>query len=48
MQSPEVQVCRQESATWGIRARAEAEPSIHWPPDVQSQLFGKDPDAEKD
>ena len=27
---------------------AEAEALILWPPDVMSQLFGKDPDAGKD
>ena len=26
----------------------EAEAPIIWPPDVKIQLFGKDPDAEKD
>ena len=30
------------------RTNAEAEASILWPPDVQSQLIGKDPDAGKD
>ena len=29
-------------------ANAEAEAPILWPPDVKSQLIGKDPDAEKD
>ena len=27
---------------------AEAEAPILWPPDVKSQLIGKDPDAEKE
>jgi len=27
---------------------AEADPPILWPPDVKSQLIGKDPDAGKD
>ena len=27
---------------------AEAEAPILWPPDVNNQLTGKDPDAEKD
>ena len=27
---------------------AEAAAPILWPPDVKSQLIGKDPDAEKD
>ena len=31
-----------------VRADAEAESSILWPPDVKSQLTGKDPDAGKD
>ena len=30
------------------RNDAEAEASILWPPDVKSQLIGKDPDAGKD
>ena len=30
------------------RADAEAEAPILWPPDVNSQLTGKNPDAEKD
>ena len=30
------------------RTDAEAEASILWPPDVKSQLTGKDPDAGKD
>ena len=30
------------------RIDAEAETPILWPPDVKSQLFGKDPDAGKD
>ena len=30
------------------RADAEAETPIVWPPDVNSWLIGKDPDAEKD
>ena len=30
------------------RTDAEAEASILWPPDVKSQLIGKDPDAGKD
>ena len=29
-------------------AEAEAEAPILWPPDMESQLFGKDPDAGKD
>ena len=28
--------------------RTDAEALIHWPPDVKSQLFGKDSDAGKD
>ena len=30
------------------RADAEVEAPVLWPPDVKSQLTGKDPDAEKD
>ena len=30
------------------RTDAEAEAPILWPPDVKSQLTGKDPDVEKD
>ena len=30
------------------RTDAEAEAQILWPPDVKSQLIGKDPDARKD
>ena len=30
------------------REKAEAEAPILWPPDVNSQLTGKDPDAGKD
>ena len=30
------------------RTDAEAEAPVFWPPDVKSQLIGKDPDAEKD
>ena len=30
------------------RSDAEAEAPIPWPPDVKSQLTGKDPDAGKD
>ena len=29
------------------RTDAEAEAPILWPPDVKSQLIGRDPDAEK-
>ena len=30
------------------RTDAKVEPAILWPPDVKSQLIGKDPDAGKD
>ena len=30
------------------RTEVEAESPIFWPPDVKSQLIGKDPDAGKD
>ena len=37
------------SQSWTfIGTDAEAETPILWPPDVKSQLFGKDPDAGKD
>ena len=32
----------------GILPDAEAEAPILWPPDVKSQLIGKDPDTGKD
>ena len=34
--------------SWIFIERTEAEVPILWPPDVKSQLFGKDPDAGKD
>ena len=39
-----------ENQAWIIigRTDAEAEAPILWPPDVKSQLFGKDSDAGKD
>ena len=33
---------------WIFFGRADAEAPILWPPDVKSQLMGKDPDAGKD
>ena len=30
-----------------LEAEVEAEAPILWPPDVKSQLIGKDPDAER-
>ena len=33
---------------WIFIGRADAEAPTLWPPDVKSQLIGKDPDAEKD
>ena len=33
---------------WIVIGRTDAEAPILWPPDVKSQLIGKDPDAEKD
>ena len=36
------------SAAIHLKAFAEAEPLILWPPDARSQLIGKDPDAGKD
>ena len=34
--------------SWVSIGRTEAEAPILWPPDVKSQLIGKDPDAGKD
>ena len=34
--------------TWILIGRTDAETPILWPPDVNSQLIGKDPDAGKD
>ena len=31
-----------------VKTDAEAEAAILWPPDVKSQLIGKDPDAGED
>ena len=31
-----------------VRTDAEGEATILWPPDMRSQLIGKDPDAGKD
>ena len=33
---------------WIFIEKTEAEAPIPWPPDVKSQLIGKDPDAGKD
>ena len=33
---------------WMFIGRTDAEAPILWPPDVKSQLIGKDPDAGKD
>ena len=33
---------------WIFIGRTDAKAPILWPPDVKSQLFGEDPDAEKD
>ena len=35
-------------AVVNLLVNAEAEAPILWPPDVKSQLTGKDPDARKD
>ena len=37
-----------ENQPWIFFGRADAEAPILWPPDVKSQLMGKDPDAGKD
>ena len=34
--------------SWIFIGRTDAEPPIHWPPDVKSWLIGKDPDTGKD
>ena len=34
--------------SWIFIGRTDAEAPILWPPDVNSQLTGKNPDAEKD
>ena len=34
--------------SWIFIGRTDAEAPILWPPDVNSQLIGKDPDARKD
>ena len=39
---------RNQSRIFIGRTDAEAEVSICWPLDVKNQLFGNDPDAEKD
>ena len=44
------QARRSNQSTWIFikRMDAEAEAPILWPPDVKSQLIGKDPDTGKD
>ena len=37
-----------ENQPWIYTGRTGAEVPILWPPDVKSQLIGKDPDAGKD
>ena len=37
-----------EIKTWILIGRTDAKAQIIWPPDVKSQLTGKDPDAGKD
>ena len=38
-------VLKEINPEYSIRTGAEAEAPILWPPDVKSQLFGKNPDA---
>ena len=38
----------QKNQSWIFIRRTDAEAPILWPPDVNSQLIGKDPDARKD
>ena len=39
---------RKGNQPWILIGRTDAEAPILWPPDVKSQLIGKDPDPEKD
>ena len=48
LDSKEIQPVKAKGNTFIGRTDAEAEAPIHWPPDVKSQLIGKDPDAGKD
>ena len=36
-----------QSSVFIGKTDAEAETPVHWPPDVKSQIIGKDPDAGK-
>ena len=40
-------ILREINLEYSLEGLAEAEAPILWPPDVKSQLTGKDPDAEK-
>ena len=42
------QVNPKRNQPWIFIGRTDAEVPIFWPPDVKSQLIGKDPDAGKD
>ena len=51
MESKEIKVANSkgnQSCIFIGRTDAEAEAPILWPPDVKSQLIGKDPNAGKD
>ena len=43
-------ICPKDNQSWIFigSTDAETEAPVFWPPDVNSQLFGKDPDAGKD
>ena len=43
----EIQPVHPKDQSWIFTGRADAEAPILWPPDMKSQLIGKDPDAEK-
>ena len=50
LDSKEIQPAHPKDESWVFigRTDVEAETPILWPPDVKSQLIGKDPDAGKD
>ena len=50
LDSKEIQPVHSEDQPWDFFGRndAEAETPVLWPPDVKSQIFGKDPNAGKD
>ena len=48
LQVPCLHFIKKTNQTWTFIERTDAEAPILWPPDVKSQLTGKDPDAGKD